>query len=234
MKKLSLIKILPLAILLLGLGAFYYFHLEHFINFQALKLHRELLLNYIAHSFFIATIMFILIYIILVAISAPGAFILTIIGGFLFGPVLGTIFAVISATIGAVIIFVAARTALHDFLYKISAKWFQTFAQGFKSNAFSYLLFLRLVPLFPFWLINIVPAFFEVSARVFVVTTFFGIIPGTFVYVMLGNGLGEILDQGKVPNLNIIFEPAIFIPIVGLAILALLPILYQLLQKHNS
>ena len=100
-------------------------------------------------------------------------------------------------------------------------------------NAVSYLLFLRLVPLFPFWLINIAAAFFGVSARVFVLTTFFGILPGSFVYVLLGNGLGFLFDQGKTPNMNIIFRPSILVPILGLAILSLIPIIYKRIKARG-
>lgn len=233
MKLVSWLKLLPLLILLLGLAAFFYFHLYEYISFQTLKSHRIFLLHYVTDNFALAAIIFIASYIILVAISAPGVVLLTLAGGFLFGPLLGTIFVVIGATIGATIIFYAAKTALHDFLYELSQKWFAKLAKGFAANAVSYLLFLRLVPLFPFWLVNIVPAFFGVSMYTFILTTFFGIIPGTFVYIMIGNGLGVVLEQDKLPNLNIIFQPVILLPIIGLALLALLPIIYKILRKQK-
>lgn len=233
MKSGSWFKLIPIFILLLCLAAFFYFHLYEYVSFHSLKSHRVFLLNYVKNHFALAMMIFIFSYIILVAISAPGVVLLTLAGGFLFGPVLGTILVVLGATIGATIIFYAAKTALHDFLYGISQKWFSKLAKGFEANAVSYLLFLRLVPLFPFGLVNIVPAFFGVRIYTFVLTTFFGIIPGTFVYIMIGNGLGLVLEHDQIPNLNIIFQPAILIPIIGLAILALLPIIYKVLRRHK-
>ena len=98
---------------------------------------------------------------------------------------------------------------------------------GFRKNALSYLLVLRLVPLFPFFLVNLVPAFLGVGIRTYVLGTFFGIIPGSFVYVSIGNGLGALLDAGENPDLGIIFQPRFLIPIVGLAVLAAIPVLYR-------
>ena len=103
----------------------------------------------------------------------------------------------------------------------------QRMEAGFRENALNYLLVLRLIPLFPFWLVNLVPAFLGVSLRHYVIGTFIGIIPGTFVYASLGNGLGAILDAGGAPDLKIIFSPEILIPIVGMAVLALLPVVYK-------
>jgi uncharacterized membrane protein YdjX (TVP38/TMEM64 family) len=99
--------------------------------------------------------------------------------------------------------------------------------EGFRQDALSYLLVLRLIPIFPFWLVNIVPAFLGVPLGTYVLGTFVGIIPGSFVYASVGNGLGAVFDAGGTPDLGIIFEPAILLPIVGLAVLALLPIAYR-------
>ena len=99
--------------------------------------------------------------------------------------------------------------------------------EGFRRDALSYLLVLRLIPIFPFWLVNIVPAFLGVPLRTYVLGTFVGIIPGSFVYASVGNGLGAVFDAGGTPDLGIIFAPAILLPIVGLAVLALLPIVYR-------
>jgi len=221
------IKLLPLLILLLGLAAFFYFRLYTYLSFTSLKTYHDVLQNLVKNNFIFAALVFVLIYVVLVAISAPGAIFLTIFGGFLFGPVWGTLLVAIGATLGAAIIFVAARTALRDFLYQKAGGWLQKISNGFKDNAISYMLFLRLVPLFPFWLVNIVPAFLEIDFSTFVWTTFVGILPGTFVYIMLGNGIGVLFAQGKTPDVGIIFKPAILIPIVGLGILALVPIYFS-------
>jgi uncharacterized membrane protein YdjX (TVP38/TMEM64 family) len=99
--------------------------------------------------------------------------------------------------------------------------------EGFRADALSYLLVLRLIPIFPFWLVNIVPAFLGVPLRTYVLGTLIGIIPGSFVYASVGNGLGAVFDAGQTPDLGIVFEPAILLPIVGLAVLALLPVAYR-------
>jgi uncharacterized membrane protein YdjX (TVP38/TMEM64 family) len=232
-QKFKWIKLLPLLILLLGLAAFFYFRLYTYLSFASLKTYRDVLQELVKNNFILATLTFVLTYILLVAISAPGAIFLTIFGGFLFGPVWGTLLVAIGATLGAAIIFVAARTALRDFLYQKAGIWLQKISRGFKDNAISYMLFLRLVPLFPFWLVNIVPAFLEIDFSTFVWTTFVGILPGTFVYIMLGNGIGVLFAQGKTPDLGIIFRPAILIPIVGLGILALVPIIVKRMRRHG-
>ncbi|MFQ5974287.1 MAG: TVP38/TMEM64 family protein, partial [Alphaproteobacteria bacterium] len=105
---------------------------------------------------------------------------------------------------------------------------------GFRENALNYMLVLRLIPVFPFWLVNLAPAFLGVSVRVFVIGTFVGIIPGTFVYASVGNGLGAVFDAGGAPDLGIIFEPEILLPIIGLALLALLPVIYKKIQARRG
>jgi uncharacterized membrane protein YdjX (TVP38/TMEM64 family) len=226
-------KLLPLLILLLGLVAFFYFRLYTYLSFASLKTYHDVLQNAVKNNFILAALVFGLIYALLTAISAPGAIFLTIFGGFLFGPIWGTLLVAIGATIGAAIIFIAARTALRDFLHQKIGVWLKKISAGFKNNAISYMLFLRLVPLFPFWLVNIVPAFLEIDFSTFVWTTFVGILPGTFVYIMLGNGIGVLFAQGKTPNLGIIFKPAILIPIVGLGVLALVPIIVKRMRQHG-
>jgi len=233
-RKHFLLKITPLLILLLGLLAFFYFRLYEHMTLDSLKAHRAFLLSWTQKHYFVSSAIFIGIYIFMVAISAPSASLLTILGGFLFGPVFGTIYVVISASIGATIIFIVAKTAFYDFFHTKAKGFLKKMAAGFQKNAVSYLLFLRLVPLFPFWLINIVPAFFGVRIKTFFLTTLFGVLPGTMVYVLLGNGMGTILDQGKELNMGVIFKPAILIPIVGLAILALVPIVYKKFKKTTG
>jgi uncharacterized membrane protein YdjX (TVP38/TMEM64 family) len=105
---------------------------------------------------------------------------------------------------------------------------------GFRENAMSYLLVLRLVPLFPFWLVNLVPAFLGVPTGTYVIGTFFGIIPGTFVFASVGNGLGALLDAGQDPNLGIIFQPNVLGPLIALALLSLVPVAYKKYQARKN
>ena len=173
------------------------------------------------------------IYFAITALSIPGPAALTIVAGFLFGPWFETLYVIVAATLGAMVIFLIVRFVLTDWFTNKTGKWVQKMQQGFQKNAVSYLFFLRLVPLFPFFIINAVPALLNVKLRTFSYTTFFGIIPGTFVYVLVGNGLGHVFDSGQQPNLFIIFEPPILIPILALTILALVPHCVQKIQEAS-
>lgn len=220
-------RLIPLVALLVALIAFFATGLHKYFTFSALKIHREALLKWTNENHGLAAITYIIIYVIATAISIPGATILTLIGGFLFGLWVGSIYVIIAATTGACLIFFAAKTALAGLLKKKTAKWINQLETGFNANALSYLLFLRLVPIFPFWLINIVAGLFNIPLKTFFITTFIGIIPGSFVYVSVGNGLSTIFAEGKTPNLSIIFKPSILLPILGLAVLSLVPIVYK-------
>ncbi len=230
-KKRYVVRFLPLIILILALILFFYFGLYEYLTFEVLERYRNQLISWTQQHYVLTVLSFMIIYIIAVAVSIPGATILTITGGFLFGYIFGTIYVVISATIGATIIFLAARTALGEILAKKAGATIKRLEQGFQKNAFNYLLFLRLVPLFPFWLVNIVPGLLNMRLSSYVAATFIGIIPGSFVYVLLGNGVGAVLAAGKTPDLGIILKPEILAPLIGLGILALVPIIYK---KYKS
>ena len=218
---------LPLAVLVAGLIAFFALRLDVYLSLDMLAQHRMSLLDWVRDSGLLAPLAFIGLYAVAIAISVPGGTVFTLAGGFLFGTVLGTVYTVVGATIGAAIVFLAARTALGDVLEKRAGPTLRKMEVGFRENATSYMLLLRLVPVFPFWLVNIVPALLGVSFRIYLVTTFIGIIPGTAVYASVGNGLGAFIDAGKMPDLNLILDPEIFLPLVALGLLSLLPIAYK-------
>lgn len=224
----------PLAILLAGLISFFALDLDQYLGFEALRQHRHWLTGQVAAHPVLAGALFIGVYALVVAFSIPGGAVLTITGGFLFGTLVSTAYVVVGATIGATAVFLAARFALADVLRAKAGPALKRMEAGFRENALNYLLVLRLIPLFPFWLVNLVPAFLGVSLRDYVIGTFVGIIPGTFVYASLGNGLGAILEAGETPDLKIIFSPEILIPIVGLAILALLPVVYKKVKARQA
>ena len=150
-------------------------------------------------------------------------------GGLLFGTPIGTLLVIFSATLGASLIFLAVRMALVDLINATTLKWVKILKHGFQANAFNYLLFLRLIPLFPFWIINIVPALLNIRLKTYVFATLIGITPASAVYVSLGNGLKNILTLTleDEPKLNIIFIPEIILPIILLAFLAIVPVLYK-------
>ena len=233
-KDLSPGRLLPLVVLVTGLGLFFAFGLDRYLSFEALHEHREWLVARIEKLGFLAGLIFFAIYTTVIAFSIPGGAILTIAAGFVFGTLAAAGWVVPAATLGAVALFLAARTALGKFLRARAGPALRRMEAGFQKNALSYLLFLRLIPIFPFWLVNLVPAFLGVPRKTYVIGTFFGIIPGTLVYASLGNGLGAVLDAGKTPDLNIIFDPEILLPILALAVLALLPVFYKKFQARQA
>lgn len=183
---------------------------------------------------------FVVLYMVGTALSVPGGAFLTIAGGFLFGTWLGGAYVVIGATLGATLLFLIAKTALGDALRARAGPALKRMEAGFNRNALSYMFVLRLIPLFPFWLVNLVPAFLGVSLRVYLIGTFFGIMPGTFVFASIGNGFDAFFracDAAKVarpelpceaPGLGqFIAEPEIIGPLVALVVLSLIPVLYK-------
>jgi uncharacterized membrane protein YdjX (TVP38/TMEM64 family) len=224
---LSFKRLLPLLILVSGLILFLALDLGRFISFDTLREHRESMITWVAEHWLMAASIYLLCYIAVVAFSLPGGAVMTMTGGFLFGIWAGTALTVVAATIGATLLFLAARTALGDALRARAGPALRRMEAGFQENALSYLLVLRLVPVFPFFLVNLVPAFLGVPLRTYVLGTFFGIIPGSFVYASVGNGLGAIFDRGETPDLGLIFNPEILTPLIGLAVLALLPVAYK-------
>lgn len=223
-------RLLPLGVLVCGLIAFFAFDLDRFVSFQALSDNRDLLRDWVAANPVLARLGYAAAYALSIAFSLPVGLVLTVTGGLVFGLVEGTVITVLAATLGALAVFLAARTAIGDSLRAKAGPFVVRLEDGFQENALSYLLVLRLVPLFPFWLVNIVPALLGVSTRVFLIGTLIGIIPGTFVFVSVGNGLDTVLARGEVPGLGIFLEPGILIPIAGLTVLSLVPVIYKRLR----
>lgn len=227
-------RFLPLLVLVLAIIAVFASGLHEYLSFDALREHRETLLRLVADNATIAPLAFISIYAGVIALSIPGGAVLTIASGFLFGIWLGGLYVVIGATAGATAVFLIARTALGDALRAKAGPWLQRMEAGFQENALNYLLVLRLIPIFPFWLVNLVPAFLGVGLGTYVIGTFFGIIPGSLVFASVGNGLGAVFDAGETPDLGIIFKPEIIGPIIGLALLALLPVAYRKFKSRKT
>ncbi|KJE33918.1 membrane protein [Thalassospira sp. HJ] len=227
-------KLLPVAVLIVGLVIAWASGALDLLSFDTLRENRDLLQDFVADNPVSSVLFFMGLYVVSVALSLPIGSILTITGGFLFGSFLATSYIVIGATLGATIVYLAARYAFYDLMRAKAGNAVRKMEEGFAENAFSYLMVLRLIPIFPFWLVNLVPALLGVKLRSFVLGTMIGIIPGTFVYASIGDGLGALFDQGKTPDLGIIFEPRILTPIIGLAVLALLPVAYKKLRQSKS
>lgn len=227
-------KILPLVVLVTA-AAFAYWQFGDYLSFEALSENREALIDWRDSNYAIAAVTYVLIYIAVVSFSIPGGVFLTLGGGFLFGAVFATLLTVLGATIGATAIFLAAKTGLGNALQaKLQDNGEGRLAKmqaGLKDNEISYLFLMRLVPAVPFWFANLAPAFLGVSLRHYVLTTFFGIMPGTAVFAWIGSGLGEVFERGGTPDLGIIFEWQILGPILALSALSALPIILKFFRK---
>jgi uncharacterized membrane protein YdjX (TVP38/TMEM64 family) len=187
----------PLAVLLAAIAAAYASGLHKYLTLGTIADNRDELMRFVNDNFLVAAIIFMATYATAVALSLPGALVLTIVGGFLFGWLLGGTMTVVAATAGAIVIFLVARTSLGETLANRAGPWMDRLRTGFRKDAFSYLLFLRLVPVFPFWLVNIAPALAGVPLSVYAITTLIGIIPGTFAFAVLGSGLDSIIEAQK-------------------------------------
>lgn len=198
-----------------------------YLSFEALLANYQQLAEWRDQHLLLSIVVFVLIYTLSVAFSVPGAIWLTLIGGFLFGTALGAVVVVFSATLGAMLIFLAARTALGDILRRKAGDWVARMEEGFRAGEVSYLLIMRLVPAVPFFVANLAPAFLGARTWTFFWTTLIGIIPGTLVFISLGAGLGEQLSRGEAPDLGVIFEWHILGPLLGLAALASLPLVLK-------
>ena len=224
----------PLLAIAAAIFAAYASGLGDYLSFDRLRDNRQLLIGLVESHAVLMVLGFILIYAAATAISLPGGGLLSITGGFLFGSIAGTVWIVIGATIGAVGIFLVAKTALGDALRGKAGPWLKKMEEGFKDNAFSYLLVLRLIPAFPFFVVNLVPAFLGVGLRTFATATFIGIIPGAFVFASVGAGLGSVFDQGGSFSASAALTPQVINALVGLAILALVPVAYKQLKARRS
>jgi uncharacterized membrane protein YdjX (TVP38/TMEM64 family) len=210
------------------------FGLNRYLSFDALARNRALLLAFVDAHPLLAPVIFAAAYAAVVALSIPGASTMTLAAGFLFGTLLGGLITVAAATVGAIIVFLIARTALGDVLRDRAGPRLARMEAGFRENALSYLLVLRLVPLFPFWLVNVAPAVLGVSLGVYAFATFVGIMPATFVFASIGNGLGAVFDQGGKPDLSLLLKPAFILPLVGLGLLALIPVGYKWWKRRAA
>ncbi len=241
----------PLLILLSGIAAVYTSGLHKYLSLTAIAENRDALMDFVSGNSVLAAGIYTLVYVATVAFSLPGAALLTILGGFLFGWFLGGIFTVTAATIGAVAIFLVAKTALGDALAKRAGPWMEKLSGGFREDAFSYMLFLRLVPVFPFWLVNIAPAVAGVSLGTYALTTLIGIIPGTFAFSALGSGLDSIITQQKTVfqscvtdkgaancefalDVGALVTPQLLLAFAALGVVSLIPVVMKKLRARKK
>ena len=223
---------LPLA-LLCGLFGFFASSLHNLVSWQTVTLHYAEINHFTQQNFLASYAGFAVLYIAVVAFSLPIASLLTLAAGALIGwPAIGLI--VLAATAGASLVFIAARGMFRDLLRARAGAFFATVESGFADNAFSFLLFLRLMPVAPFWAVNILPAFTRMTLPQFIGATAIGIIPGTSVYVAVGRSFDHVLELGETPDLSALGAPQIWLPLAGLAVLAIMPFLYQHFKSTHS
>jgi uncharacterized membrane protein YdjX (TVP38/TMEM64 family) len=230
------LRFLPLAVIVTAAiaGAFFF---RDYLSFQTLAENREQLIAFRDANYLATVLIFVAAYVVIVGFSLPGATIATLTGGFLFSTFPGVLFNVTGATLGAIVIFLAAKWGLGE---KLSAKMDSSggtvakIKQGIDDNQWEMLFLIRLVPAVPFFVANVVPALVGVPLYRFAVTTFLGIIPGALVYTSVGAGLGEVFAAGETPDLGLIFEPHILLPILGLCALAALPIILKAVRGKKE
>ena len=232
-------RFLPIAAIALALVLALVFRVHEQLSLDLLYARAQTLDAFVARNLIGAVALFMLIYAAAVTISLPGASVLTISGGFLFGTLVGGAAVWIAATLGATLIFVAARTAFGDALKARAGGWLDKLSAGLRDNAFTYLLILRLTPVAPFFVVNVAPAFFNVKLRDYVLATLIGIIPGTFVYAAVGAGLKSALATGATTEPGeaaraIFASPAVYGPIVGLIVLSLIPLALKALRRERA
>ena len=229
-RRLPLIAILVVA----AIGAFAF---RDLLSFETLRENRESLLAFRDANYLLTVLAFTGAYVLIVGFSLPGATVATLTGGFLFGTFPGVLYNVTGATLGAIAIFLAARWGLGD---RLAARMdtgegvVKRIKDGIDDNQWSMLFLIRLVPAVPFFVANLVPALVGVPLVRFAITTFLGIIPGALVFTSVGAGLGEVFARGEPPDLGLIFEPHILLPILGLCALAALPIALKALRGRKG
>ena len=236
----------PLVLLVIGLVATVWLAAQAGFGIDALATHYHALADWVARDPLSASLIAFFVYALATAVSFPAAWLLTVALGLLMGWLWASLIVLFGATAGAVAIFLATRIAFADFFSERAGGWVKSLAHGFSRDAFSYMLFLRLVPAVPFVIVNVVPAILGVSLRTFALSTFVGIVPGVFVYAFAGEGLKSIVAEraeacaaGVAPcgtpfNASSLVTPEIVIALVLLSLLSLLPVVIRRFKRHHG
>lgn len=230
-------RFLPLAILIVAIVAAFASGATRFLNLEALQTHEAALRGFVDENRLLAIAAFIAVYAIATAVSLPGAVILTLAGGYLFGTWVGGASTVVGATVGAILVYYVVQTSLGEALRakaEADGGRLKTIIDGVREGAFGYVLTLRLIPLAPFWLVNVAAALANAPLKAYALATLIGIMPATFIYSGVGAGIGAVIARGETPDLGVIFEPQVLLPLVALGLLSLATTLYQRRRKRTS
>jgi uncharacterized membrane protein YdjX (TVP38/TMEM64 family) len=233
-------RLAPVAIVVLVMAVVFAMGWHRYLSLETLVRHRAAIDGFVAARYGLAIASFVAIYVAAVALSIPGAVILTITGGVLFGWLIGALAAIVGATTGATIVFLIARGACGEAILRRAGPLAEKLAQGFRADAFHYLLFLRLVPVFPFWLVNLAPAVVGVRVGTFVLATALGIIPGTFAFALVGMGLDSVIAAQEAAyraclaagrpecrldfSMTALVTPQLLVALAALGVVALIPV----------
>ena len=233
----TIVRLWPIVLIAAVLAAVFLTGANRYLSLDALRDNEQLLRSQVAANLALALVVFVAAYALVVTAYVPGASILTLTGGFLFGTWIGAAATVAGATIGAIGAWWLVRTSLGEPLRHKAEKsggLLQRLVRGFEGNAFSYVLSLRLIPAAPFWLVNAAAGLGSAPLRPYALATFLGIIPATVIYSGIGAGLGELFRRGGRPDLGVIFEPQVLWPLVGLALLSFVPALWKRLTGKRA
>lgn len=227
----------PLLILLVAIVGVFASGATQYLNLEALRANEAALRTFVGQQLPLALLTFIVVYALATAVSLPGATILTLAGGYLFGTWIGGAATVIGATTGAILVFYAVKTSLGQALRdkaEASGGRLKSVIDGVQAGAFGYILTLRLIPLAPFWLVNVAAALAHAPLRAYALATFIGIMPATFIYSSIGAGVGELLARGETPDLGVIFSPVVLGPLVALGLLTLATTVFQRVRAKSG
>jgi len=225
----------PLAVLIVAVIAVFASGVGRYLNLEALQNHEATLRGFVTDNLALALLAFMAVYALATAVSFPGAVVLTLAGGYLFGTWVGGTATVIGATIGSIMVFYIVQTSLGAVLRakaEADGGTLKKVIDGVQDGAFGYILTLRLIPVAPFWLVNVAAALANAPFRAYVLATFLGIMPATFIYSGVGAGIGALVARGETPDLGVIFEPRVLLPLVALGLLSLGTTLYQRRRKQ--
>ena len=226
-------RVLPFTILLLGLATFFALGLDRQLSLQTLSRNEAELRAWVDANGVIAAVTLVAIHMTVVAFSLPAAAVMSTANGFLFGAWEGALLSVVGTTLGSTALFFAARSAFYDLFRARAGAALVRLEEGFRRDGFSYLLVMRLMPVFPAWLVTIVAALLGMRPAVFVLGTVLGVIPSCFIFAGIGADFGVLFRSGETPDLGAIFQMRTLLPLLGLAVLALLPVLYRRWRRRS-
>ncbi len=221
------LRLVPLLVLIAAVIVAIWFGLPQALSWQMLGARQAALTGAANAHPMAALLAYVGAYTLATALSVPGAAVLSVAGGLLFGTILGAAAATVGATLGATLLFLAVRLALRPLMERRAGPLLGRIRSGLEQDGFSYLLAIRLIPAFPFWLVNLAPALVGMRLPPFAAATLFGVIPGALVFASLGAGLGGVLAAGGTPDLGVIVSFRVLVPLIALALLSLLPVAWR-------